>query len=53
MHVLKSILEKEMLDLITTQGKDALLQERIFAPVIRSLRKLGNNLYGKYNAKRL
>lgn len=53
MHVLKLILEKEMLDLITSQGKDALSQERIFVLVIRSLRKLAHNLYGKSNAKRL
>lgn len=47
MHVLKLILEKEMLDLITSQWKDTLSQ------VIRSLRKLVHNLYGKSNAKRL
>lgn len=53
MHVLKLILEKEMLDLITSQWKDTLSQERIFVLVIRSLRKLVHNLYGKSNAKRL
>lgn len=53
MHVLKLILEKKMLDLITSQWKDTLSQERIFVLVIRSLRKLVHNLYGKSNAKRL
>lgn len=53
MHVLKLILEKEMLDLITAQRKDTLLQEMIVVLVIGSLRKLVHNLYGKSNAKRL
>lgn len=50
---LREILEKEMLDLITAQRKDTLLQEMIFVLVIGSLRKLVHNLYGKSNAKRL
>lgn len=39
MHVLELILEKEMLDLITSQWKDTLSEERIFVLVIRSLEK--------------
>lgn len=50
---LREILEKEMLDLITAQRKDTLLQEMIVILVIGSLRKLVHNLYGKSNAKRL
>ena len=50
---LREILEKEMLDLITAQRKDTLLQEMIVVLVIGSLRKLVHNLYGKSNAKRL
>lgn len=53
MHVLKLILEKEMLDLITAQRKDTLLQEMIVILVIGSLRKLVHNLYKRSNAKRL